>query len=199
MEPDKSYISQLEKANHSLQDKIEELEKKLNWEEKTKDLRNLGHEYHKMHDEIYKINVETIVNSFLSIDVGTILSMWGGGYRISTEVIDSYDHTLIGKKIHRVSIVGPFNDGRIGSDRDKFFAMALSVLRSNFHPLIKDKCFCIIEHNRIDDFNGSICESAHVIDAKYSKVIFDFIKKIDICKNIMNGECVKAYLKCDTF
>ena len=200
MNADREYISQLEQANQSLQERVEELEKRLDWEEKTKDLRQLAIEYHRMDKEIYEVDKNKIVDSFLSIGVDTIIDMWKRGYRIGTiEKSLTGEMEIFGRKRYSAFIAGPFNGNRIGYDNDKFFSMEISVRRSKFYPLMKDKCFLLFEHNRLCDFSGAIAESCHILSPDKSKDILDLVKRIDICKKIMNSTVIGAYVKRDSF
>lgn len=197
----KEYEKQLEEANESLQRKVEALETRLSWEEKTKDLRTLAVEYHKMDKEIYDVNMTKIVDGFLSLDVNCIIDMWKKGFRINTVVGKKNDdgNFFCGKR-YSVYIAGPFNNNRIGYDSEHMFAMNLEVLRSTWSPLIHDQCSIVIEHNRVCDFSGVIAQSTHTLDKKYSKQIVDFHKKIDICKSFMNNLITSnLYVKRDTF
>jgi hypothetical protein len=200
------YEKQLEEANESLQRRVEELEIRLSWEEKTKDLRNLANEYHRMDKEIFSVNKNKLVNSILSLDNNSIISMWSNGYRISTRCSDILDDNDIDfgffpRKRHSVTIVGPYRNGDVGYDSDKFFGIVLSVRRSFFRPFISDKCFIIMEHNRVCDFSGAIAESVHSIDSIRSKDIFNLIKRVNICKCMMNGKLCNqdCFIKLDTF
>lgn len=201
MNTEQEYIEQLEYENSKLKDTIEALHKKCEWEEKTKDLRTLASEYHKMHDEIYKVNIDNIVNHFLSIDANSIIDMWSNGYRIFTEVRDVDDIGIFFKKRYSVHIVGPYTRGHISFHRDKFFGICLAVRRSKFYPFVSDSCFLTMEHNRVCDFSGAIAESCHIIDSKRSKDIINLIEKVNICKGIMNGKLTSmdCYVKRDTF
>jgi hypothetical protein len=200
MNTQNEYIAQLENANQFLQDKVEELEKRLDWQDKTKDLRHLAIEYHRMEQEIYKVDKTKLVDSFLSIDVNTILDMWKRGYRIGTTQRSSYtDTSFFGRKRYAAFMCGPFNENRIGFDKDNFFGIEISVRRSKFYPLMKDSCFIILDHNRTCPFSGAISESCHMLSPDKSKDILDLVKRIDICKKMMNGNVMGAFIKRDTF
>ncbi len=200
MNVDNEYISQLEKANEFLHYRVEELEKRLDWQEKTKDLRQLGIQFHRMDKEIYEVDKTKLIDSFLSIDANTILDMWVKGYRIGTNERSCFsDTSFFGRKRYSAFICGPFKDDRIGFDKDKFLAMEISVRRSKFYPLVKDSCFLILEHNKLCPFSGAIAESCHMLNPNKSKDILDLVKRIDICKKMMNGNVLGAYVKRDTF
>jgi hypothetical protein len=196
------YEKQLEEANEALQRKIDELESRLSWEEKTKDLRVLAAEYHKMWGgEIYSTNKDKLVNSILSIDCNSIISMWKNGYRISTHIkkVDSYG--LFEQTKYAVDIVGPYSSDNVLHDRDKFFGIEIAVYRSRFHPLVSDRCCLIMEHNRVCDFSGAIAESIHTLDRSNSKGIMNLMERVDICKRAMNGKLLiqDCYIKLDTW
>lgn len=195
------YTKQLEEANEALQRKVEELESRLSWEEKTKDLRTLAAEYNKMDKEIYTVNKDKLVKSILSLDANSIIDMWKNGYRISTEIREVDAFGLFSKKRYSVTIVGPYASGNISYDKNKFFGVQVSVRRSKFHPLVSDKCFLVMEHNRVCDFSGAIAESAHIIDSSKSKDIMNLMERVDICKLMMNGHLASqdCDIKLDTW
>jgi hypothetical protein len=196
------YISQLEHANESLKNKVEELESRLTWEEKTKDLRALAVEYKKMDKEVFTVNKDRLVNSILTLDSNTIMDMWSNGFRITTG-IDRVDYCgqLFTPTRHSIYIVGPWSAGKISYDTNKYFAVSLSVTRSFFYPLVSDKCSLDIQHNRVCDFSGAIAESVHCVDRNIQKDILELIKRVNICKYMMNGKLLSqdCYVKIDTF
>lgn len=196
------YTKQLEYANEALQRKVEELESRLSWEEKTKDLRTLAAEYNKMDKEIYTVNKDKLVKSILSLDANSIIDMWKNGYRVSTEIKNTgYDDEILKGKRYSVTVVGPYAAGRISYDKNKFFGIQLAVRRSALHPFIREKCFLVVEHNRVCDFSGAIAESVHLIDTCNSKDIYNLIERINICKHMMNGKLLSqdCDIKLDTF
>ncbi len=196
------YIRQLEHANESLKNKVEELESRLSWEEKTKDLRELAVEYKNMDKEVFTVNKDRLVNSILTLDSNAIMGMWGSGFRITTVIErDDYHGQLFTPTRHSINIVGPWSAGKISYDTNKYFAVSLSVTRSFFHPLVSDKCFLAIQHNRVCDFSGAIAESVHCVDRNIQKDILDLIKRVNICKYMMNGKLLSqdCHVKIDTF
>jgi len=196
------YIRQLEHANESLKNKVEELESRLSWEEKTKDLRALAVEYKKMDKEVFTVNKDRLVNSIHTLDSNTIMGMWSNGFRITTgiERVD-YCGQLFTPTRHSICIIGPWSAGKISYDSDKYFAVSLSVTRSFFYPLVSDKCSLSIQHNRVCDFSGAIAESVHCVDRNIQKDILDLIKRVNISKYMMNGKlaAMDCALKIDTF
>ena len=202
MQENNSYTRQLEEANEALQRRVEELESRLSWEEKTKDLRVLAAEYHKMDQEIYTVNKNKLVNNIISLDSNSIIDMWKNGYRISTKVENTgYSDQILKGKRYSVTIVGPYAAGRISYDKNKFFGVQLAVRRSAIYPFVREKCFLVVEHNRICDFSGAISESAHLIDSCSSKDIYNLINRVNICKHMMNGQLLAqdCCIRLDTF
>lgn len=199
---DEEYIRQLEHANESLKNKVEELESRLSWEDKTKDLRTLAVEYKKMDKEVFTVNKDRLVNSILTLDSNAIMDMWSNGFRIVTGTeSEGYCGQLFTPTRHYINISGPWRAGKISYNSDKYFAVALSVTRSFFYPLVSDKCLLAIQHDRICEFSGAISESVHCVDRNIQKDIFDVIKRVNISKYMMNGKLLSqdCSIKMDTF